>query len=532
MMLWKKNQLAVLLTIVFLCVSFVSPPTSMAEDQGNRVKPRGTLRVVDSWSINSSLVANYSEGLVTLDRDNNFIPCLAEDWNWIDDKTIEFKLRRGVFFHNGEPFNSEAVKINWSAYMALNVPAYPFLNFSKETKLEMIDDYTVRFSFPETDGMALTKFGIFRQIAPAFFLNNKFVNTQWGNLMQAGPWGTGPFEVVEGKFLGELSDRIVFEANANYWDKRYPKVKTVIFDNTLIADLEAAVELCRNKEGAVDVVNFIRPIDTLKIAESPFAKVVKSKDFCQLHSAINQRRTGSKWRDIRLRKALSHAINREELWQYGAKGNAYNLGGHIPPGARGHNPDLKLYTYDTEKARALLKEAGYPDGFEMTLITPFAQELEAQVMKSMYERIGLKVTLKAFSWPEWAYKVSTFSEKKAQEEDWDVSVCYNNDWGGHSGSAHLVWPYLEGSWVRWIEYDQKFEKMWHDMARTFDEKQQDEKMRQMEAYIYEKAFAVFIYSPLSLYAVNKEVDFVPRKGLRLKLKETSVTDNHWSLRSK
>ena len=117
----------------------------------------------------------------------------------------------------------------------------------------------------------------------------------------------------------------------------------------------------------------------------------------------------------------------------------------------------------------------------MTLIAPFAQELEAQIMKSMYERIGLKVKLKVYSWPDWIYKVLTPNEKKAQEEDWDVSVCYNNDWAGHSGAAHLVCPYLEGSGVRWIEYDKKFEKMWKDMARTFDEKQQDEKMQQIEA---------------------------------------------------
>ena len=531
-MLRKKNQLAVFLTIVFFCFSFIFPPASIAKDQNNRVTPSGTLRVVDSWNVESSILGNYAEGLVTLDKDNNFVPCLAENWNWIDDRTIEFKLRRGVFFHNGESFNAEAVNRNWSAYKALNVPSLPFLNFFKGTKFDIVDDYTVRFSFPETDGMAMAKFGIFRQIAPAFFRDNKFEDTQWGNLSQAGPWGTGPFKVVEGKFSGELSDRIVLEAYTNYWDKQYPKVKTIIFENTLIADLEKAVGLCRKKEGSIDVVSFIRPIDTLKIAESPFAKVVKSKDFCQLHSAINQRKPGSKWRDIRLRKALSYAINREELWKYGAKGNAYNLGGHIPPGARGHNPNLTLYKYDTDKARALLTEAGYPNGFEMTLITPFAQELEAQVMKSMYERIGLKVNLKVFSWPEWNYRVFTPNDKKAQAENWDVSVCFNNDWFGHSGGAHLVWPYLEGSWVRWIEYDEKFESMWKDMARTFDEKLQDEKMQQMEQYIYEKAYAVFIYSPLSLYAVNKEVNFVPQKGQRLKLKETSVTDNHWSVRSK
>ncbi|NIO10005.1 MAG: hypothetical protein GTO40_19170 [Deltaproteobacteria bacterium] len=68
------------------------------------------------------------------------------------------------------------------------------------------------------------------------------------------------------------------------------------------------------------------------------------------------------------------------------------------------------------------------------------------------------------------------------------------------------------------------------MAQTVDEGAQDEKMRQIEQYIYERAYAVFIYSPLNLYAVNKEVNFVPQKSLYLRLKETSVTDNHWSVR--
>jgi ABC-type transport system substrate-binding protein len=217
--------------------------------------------------------------------------------------------------------------------------------------------------------------------------------------------------------------------------------------------------------------------------------------------------------------------------KYGTKGNAYNLGGHIPPGARGHNPNLILYTYDTTKAKSLLAEAGYTNGFEMTLITPEAQKLEAQIMKRMYERVGLRVKLDVFTFNDWLQKVLTPSKKAAQEQEWDVSVCYADYIFGHSGSSHLTYPFLDSSGIRWIEYDPAYEKMWKDMSRTIDEEAQDEKMRQIEQYIYDRAYAVFIYSPLTLYAVNKAVNFVPQKFQLLQLKETSVADNHWSVRS-
>ncbi len=69
---------------------------------------------------------NYAEGLVALDKDNNWIPCLAKDWRWIDDRTIEFKLRKDVTFQNGEEFNAEAVRVNWEAYRELECPRAHF----------------------------------------------------------------------------------------------------------------------------------------------------------------------------------------------------------------------------------------------------------------------------------------------------------------------------------------------------------------------------------------------------------------------
>jgi len=306
----------------------------------------------------------------------------------------------------------------------------------------------------------------------------------------------------------------------------------VVFDNTLIGNRKEAMRLCMETERAVDFVSHIRPLDTLKVAMSKFAKVVKSRDVTWLGGDLNQRKTGSKWRDVRLRRALNYAINRKELWKYGAKGNAYNLEAFFPPpGAYGHNPNLTPYTYDTTKARELLAEAGYPEGFEVKMITYEAWRLEAKIIKRMLERIGLKVTLDVLTVPEFYRKwYIPVLDKPPEEQDWDMTLHYGADLYGHIGASFLVWA-TKGSEHRWNVYDPVYDEMWKDMARTVDKDAQEEKIRHMVLYHCEHAYSLDIYSPLTLYAVNKEVNFVPFKHGWLNLQETSVTDNHWSIRA-
>ena len=233
-----------------------------------------------------------------------------------------------------------------------------------------------------------------------------------------------------------------------------------------------------------------------------------------------------------MRKAVNYAINRKELWKYAAKGNAYNLGGFIPPGTYGHNPNMTLYTYDTNKARSLLAEAGYPDGFEVKMITFEAYKVEVQIIRRMLERIGLKVTFDVLTFPQWLQKTYIgILDKPPEEQDWDISINLAPDWSGHVATSLLVWC-TDQDGFRWNEYDPVLEEMWKEMARTLDPEAQEKKMRRIAQYLYDKAYWIFIYSPLTLYAANKEVNLVPQKMFHLRLKETSVTDNHWSVRER
>ena len=125
--------------------------------------PRGELRIVDTDPSNWAWITQQSlERLIEVDKTGNLVPRLATGWRWVDDRTIEFKLRQGVTFHNGEIFDAEIVKLNWDENTRVRQPfsAGTYVNFKPGSTLQIIDRHTVRFSFPEPDGAALAKFSV------------------------------------------------------------------------------------------------------------------------------------------------------------------------------------------------------------------------------------------------------------------------------------------------------------------------------------------------------------------------------------
>jgi peptide/nickel transport system substrate-binding protein len=118
---------------------------------------------VDKSPVNwASITLNVFEHLITLDKEGKLVPRLATGWQWLDDHTLEVTLRQGVTFHNGEAFDAEIVKLNWDEQRRLEQPFRngTFMNFKPESRLEIIDPYTVRFVLPEPDGGAVAKLTI------------------------------------------------------------------------------------------------------------------------------------------------------------------------------------------------------------------------------------------------------------------------------------------------------------------------------------------------------------------------------------
>ncbi len=155
--------------------------TTGAFGQG-AAKPRGELRVVDHHPANWAWITwNVFEHLMELDAEGTLVPRLATSWRWLDDRTLEAKLRQGVRFHNGEAFDAEIVKLNWEENTRLRQPHIlgEYLNFKAGSRLEIVDRYMVRFHFAEPDGAAMAKLPLLHMANRQFYQEVGWGEKHW-----------------------------------------------------------------------------------------------------------------------------------------------------------------------------------------------------------------------------------------------------------------------------------------------------------------------------------------------------------------
>jgi peptide/nickel transport system substrate-binding protein len=326
------------------------------------------------------------------------------------------------------------------------------------------------------------------------------------------------------------ADRVILEANLAYWDTtRLPRLHRIIFDNTLAQ--HDAVELVKTREGRVDVVSELNPLETLRVAQSPFAKVVKSRDnLAFLFGRFNMLKTGSPWRDVRVRQAVNLAINRDDLIRYAAKGNGVIVPALLSVNMFGYDPALAPYGFDPGKARALLREAGYPDGLAVTLLAPSSLEVQATVVGKMLEQVGFTVERQMLD--PTAYNQQTRLpelEQPAEQQAWDIALTSWRDVVNFP-ALQLYHIFALGGPNDWVLEAPELQRPYAQVLRTVDREHQQALLRQMERHTHDQAYFLFLYNPLKLYAVNNAVDFVPYVSTELNLAETSVTEQHWSVR--
>jgi len=372
-----------------------------------------------------SIALNVFDRLIELDADGKLVPRLATGWRWLDESTLAVTLRQGVKFHNGEDFDAAIVKLNWEAYARLQQPHMlgEFLNFKSGSRLEIIDPYTVRFHFPKPDGAPLVKRSALHIASQQFHTERGWGEKQWGMLNRPGPRGTGPYQIVEGfSTFEKRSDRIVLEAHPHYWDaSRLPRLHRIVFDNAL--SHRDALELVKSGEGLIDMVSEVRPAETLSVARSPFAKVVTRRGtLVTVFGRFNMRKAGSPWHDVRLRQAINLGVNREELIR-DIKGQGVVISALAAEEGFGFDPALTPYPFDPDKARHLLREAGYSEGLMISLIAPEALQTQAISISMMLEQAGFTVDLQVLD--DVAIQRQTRlsdGDQPAKQQTWDITI--------------------------------------------------------------------------------------------------------------
>ncbi len=345
---------------------------------------------------------NLYECLVQVGPDGELRPQLAESWEAsVDGRTWTFRLRRGVRFHDGTPCDAEAVRGSFLRAMAPDTPNPHPEYYADIAAVEAVDAHTVRFRLKEPV-----------PYFPAILAqaDSAIVPTapRTGEPLGEHPVGTGPFRFVEWR----PGDRIVLERNPDYYVPGIPRVDRVSF-RFIPDDAARALAL---QAGDVDIAVDI-PYQTAKVLEGDPAFTVVSgpMNLVQILAINNARRP---FADLRVRQAIAHAIDRGKIIELVAQGYATPIGGPIPPGMPYYVDLTDLYPYDPERARELLTEAGYPEGFETTMTLPSNYEFHVrtgELIAAMLAAVGIKVKIQLVDWGTWLERVYA-------QADYDLTV--------------------------------------------------------------------------------------------------------------
>src|SRR5499425_3125271 len=357
---------------------------------GFAAEPRSLLpNTIVDWTTNNQLEHIYDR---FVDRDPKTykpIPALATSWKVVNDTTWEFALRQGVKFHNGEPFNAASVKATMDYIKDPANKSHYLPRWSQVKEVQIVNDYTVRFITEKPWPTLIDR------IAGTDFLPMppKALREQGVQALAAKPIGTGPFKFVQ----WARDEKLVLEKNPDYWQGA-PDLNRVTF--RYIPEFSA--RLAALLAGEIDIMKDVPPHTVEMLDKSGKAKVRSTVSSRINYLALVNLKPGP-MQDLKVRQAINHAVNVDELIQQVLKGRASKMCGPLSPLNVDYSPKLHCYKYDPAQAQALFKEAGIdPAKLQLTLDTPSGRyPLDKDVslaIAAQLQRLGIKVNVVVNEW--------------------------------------------------------------------------------------------------------------------------------------
>ncbi|MGN0933412.1 ABC transporter substrate-binding protein [Falsigemmobacter intermedius] len=469
----------------------------------------GSWDPIDTFLVNwASAATNIFEGLTYRGPDMKLVPGLAESWEELEEgKRLRFKLRQGVSFHNGEPFNAEAVKFTFERLLGEEGGKGPQRsNYTAIEAVEIVDEFTVDLKLSRPDPVLLTKLaGYGAMIVPP-----KYITEKGDEHFNLNPVGTGPFKVVG----YEPKVALKMEAFADYHGDK-AKISELEFrfitePATAVAELQA---------GRVDLV--IPP--TIPVSMIPTIKADENLELVSTAGptvyALRYNTRDGITADPRVRKALIMAVDRETIVKEILGGEAEVIGQFQGALSFGYDETLKPLPFDPEGAKKLLEEAGVKPGatIEIDIRGNDATFGEVtQAVAAYLSMVGVNATIRP-------HETNTLLNDIVPQGK--TGAMFQQSWGGWTFDYDNTAYSMYHSGEKWNPYDSdpELDKLLESQRPLTDRAEREVILKQIANYAAERALEMPLYNQNAIFGINKRVkNFTPVPDSRLRLNEVEV----------
>ena len=485
-----RLRLVAPLLLAALCVAAGATP-GLARDPDTLVvvqeaEPVGLDLMQSSIQTTMSVCYNIHETLFHPQEDASVKPALAERWEKVDDLTWKIHLRKGATFHNGEPVTAQAVKFSFDRIMNPDFKSPHRGKLSAFTRLEVLDDYTFTISTEKPYAPGLYILGYYLPIVPP-----KYVQEVGDTQYNMKPVGAGPYKLA--KWV--RGQEVILERYEGYYGPK-PAYKRVIFKGVP----EEAARIAAILTGEADVVSGIPVHQRKRILASGKAYLTNQMGVMH-YMGLNTYKPP--FNDVRVRRAMNYAINRQLINKALFDGQAILCAGPISPRTFGADPTLKPYPYDPEKAKKLMAEAGYPDGFEARLAYPtYMSQIQeqAEAIAADLAKVGVRVKLEPF---ERSVMWQRYKQRKHQ--------MYIYWWDDAPEPDRYMYALFNSKSRDYYYRNPKIDELLDKGRTILDREKRAEVYHQIDRLLYEDAPWVYLYVVPEVFAVANDVDYQGRR---------------------
>jgi len=496
-----KKLLIATIILSLIVVPFMTGCSNDAAEDTTEEKVITIAQTRDVTALDYALVAqtetqnisnNIFDTLVRLDTEGNYEAWLAESWDNPDDNTWVFHLREGIEFTNGEPVNAEAVKYSLERILDPDVQSPQAWRLSLVSEIIVEDEYTVVIKTSEPYAALINIMTLMFIVPP------NAVEEMGNEMFGQEPIGSGPF-IFEEYSPGE---RVVLVANKDYW-KGAPKIDKVIFRPIS----EASTRVASLETGELDIITAVPPNRLQELKDNEETEVTANTGI-MLYLGLDT--FNPPLDNVKVRQALNYAVDVDSIVKNILLDTAKPMAGPVFEVTKGFDSNIKPYPHDVEKAKELLKEAGYEDGFAMKLATPpqgvegTTNTLEvAQAIAAQLGEVGIEVELDITD-PATQFERYRNKEFQSYLFTWDTQVepdrylysLFNSD--------------ARGYYYKNVEIDE----LLVEGRQTMDQAKREEIYKDIHQKLYDDAPYVFLYNQEAFYGYRSNVDFkAPLDGM-------------------